>query len=784
MTEIILDDSLAQAPIRTTWRGAWIWPEDIEADRNVYAWLLRRFACAEPARLDIAITADSHYLLYLDGKFIARGAARSHLAYFTVDSFTLEVTPGEHSLQVLAHHVGEVNATMMLGRPGLLADATLVTESGKESRDISTRADWQSYVSTAWKKELPCMMSHFGFWEELDIAEMTREWDAGKWHPAVVVGKPPCAPWTRLIERDIAPVEYVIIPAQGVAGGGTWSGGADDPIPSKTVASRERTPGTTALPCTFAKANGYLTVDFGRTVSGYVILKIADSQPGQVLELSYDELLTAEGAVNPERSYAHVTDRYFLPGGPLTLQTTHPRGFRYVTIDATPNGGAVILEAAEALEETYPFRLQDAFASSDKQLDTFLKKGAENVRICTTDCFTDCPTRERVHWTEDLYMQSRAAAYSFGDTAMGRHALFQAAQCALPDGRINGFMPSERTNCAFAASSIMWLHSLVDYWLHAGSEDIHALLPTAKRALARIEALTDDDGLLASWPSGQFWDWAPIEGEGCLLLTNAAYAWALARLSEHDLFAELGDDLAENADRVRRAAHARFRDTARGFYLDAIPKEGLTPIYSQQANTLAVLAGVTPAAERVSLLRRLIDPANLGPVPVGEDSLKPHNRQSPETLVPMGTLWFAHFLVQALFEQGMVNEALAQMRFFWSVYDDLPTLPETRIQQGNTGLCHGWAGGPAYLLPAFVLGVQPVARGWQTTRFAPNPGDVEHARGRFTTPYGEISASWKYEDARYLGQVSIPAGTRLQVAIPGGEAELAGPAEWHGEWMR
>ncbi len=759
--------------------GAWIWANDDIADRNVYAHFLRYFTCAYSAKLHIAITADSHYSLYLDGKFIVRGPARSHLEFYTVDSFVLDVEPGTHRLYVLVHHVGEVNATMMLGRPGLLAGVRLVLPSG-QNEDLSTSSGWLAYVSTAWKKDLPAMMSHFGFWEELDLE--CRKWEGDnlyEWQSAVELGHPPMTPWTRLVERDIELPEYQPVAAT-IVGGGTWERGKYDPIPSVTVASRERIPAPMALPATFTE-NGYLTVDFGRTVSGYVCLDCAGAHGSQIVELSYDEILTSDGSVNPERSYAHLTDRYILHGAAQWFQATHPRGFRYVTIDVTPNGGPLTITGVSAIEETYPFRLQGAFASSDTQLNSFMQKSAENVRICTTDCFTDCATRERVHWTEDLYMHSRASAYAFGDTAMMRHALFQAAQCVLPDGRINGFMPSERTNCAFAASSIMWLHTLVDYWLHAGNDDICALLPTARRLLAMMAGQEDAAGLLAGWPAGQFWDWAPIDGDGCLLLTNSAYVWALARLAGHPVFADFGGGVAAKAETIRRAAHARFWDADRGLYRDANPTEA-TPIYSQQANTMAVLAGICPESERVPLLQRLIDPANLGPVPVGEDSLKAHNRPAPEKLVPMGTLWFAHFLIQALFEHGMTDEALAQMRVFWGAYDDLPTFPETRIQAGNTGMCHGWAAGPAYLLPAFVLGVQPSDAGWKTVRFAPNPGDVAQASGRFTTPHGELSAAWQFTDARYSAEVVIPAGVRLQVELPGEHDTFDGPATWRGEW--
>ena len=767
-----------------------MWPEAAAADRNVYALFRRTFRADAPATLELHLTADSFYTLYLDGRFISRGPARAHLEYYSFDSFTLDVDVGEHCLAVLVHHVGEINATMMLGRPGLLADATLHAGDAKPL-DLSTDDRWKAQLCPAWRKDLPCMMSHFGFWEECDLRLLPRDWqqaasdDAG-WPAAVEIGRPPCAPWTRLIAREIAPLRYVDVQAQPLAGGAWQQDAVDAAIPSERVAarSRMRDEHTPVFPLTIAPAAGgrYVTVDFGRTVSGYPVLRFRQSAPGQRVDVSYDELLTDAGAVNPERSYAHLTDSYLLAGGPVEIRTAHPRGFRYLTLDVAPGAEALVLESVGAVEETYPFELQPAFRSADQRLDRFVFRAAETVRICTADAFTDCPTRERVHWMEDLYMHNRVAAYAFADTAMTRRALFQAAQNALPDGRINGFMPSERTNCAFAASSLVWLHVLVDYWLHAGADDIHRLLPAAKRLLDFLASRENEAGLIASWPAGQFWDWAPIEGSGCLLLTNAAYAFALARLAQHAVFREaLGDSLAMKADAIRRHAHRQFWLPRRGVYADAILDDGsCSPLCSQQANAMAALAGISPAAERAAVLRRLIDPANLGPVPIGEHSFKPEDRLNAEKIVQVGTLWFAHFLCQALFEAGLDQAAIAQMRSLWGAYDDLYTFPETRIQHGNTGLCHGWAGGAAYLLPAYVLGIQPVAAGWSEARFQPHPGDLDHAHGAFHTPRGLLRAGWQREGGRYRLSLDVHASMTVKVVFNGMQEEVDDGAHWEG----
>ena len=118
----------------------------------------------------------------------------------------------------------------------------------------------------------------------------------------------------------------------------------------------------------------------------------------------------------------------------------------------------------------------------------------------------------------------------------------------------------------------------------------------------------------------------------------------------------------------------------------------------------------------------------------------------------------------------------------WGAYDDLPTFPETRIQHGNTGLCHGWAAGPAYLLPAFVLGLQPLEAGWRAARFAPHPGDVARAGGSFRTPHGEVCAQWYRQDDCYHARLAVPDGVRLRIVVPGRDETVTGPLAWRGEW--
>lgn len=760
---------LAITPPREDWQGHWVWLPNAENHRNAYGFFRQTFRLEEATPLSLAITSDSFYALYVDGDFVARGPARAALAYYSFDSLALDLAAGDHCLAVIAHHIGEENASVMTGRPGLLVD--LSAGPADLAATLSSSTQWRCLPGRAWRQDLPEKMSHFGFWEERDqraipAGWMTSNFDDSDWLTPEDIGTPPCPPWPRLCPRDIPLPLYQPCEPQRLCQSGTWSAGTAHPIPAATVRARQRTVCTKEAQLPLAMGGSTpgdgstVVVDFGRTVSGDVILTFADSTPGQGLDLSYDDLLDGNGWIDPQRSYAHLTDRYWLPGGACEIRTTFARGFRYIMLDL--EAGSASLTGVQAIEETAPFETAATFDSSEPAFAADLRRAVETVRICTTDGFTDCPTRERVQWMEDLYMHSRVAACGCGDTAFLRRALFQGAQTTLPDGRINGFVPSERTNCAFASSSLVWLHLLVDYHLYSGDPAVEALLPTASRLLDRFAALQDAAGLVASWPAGQFWDWAPIEPGGCLLVTNAMLIWALERLAVCPaLAAPLAHGLLAETEALREAAHHRFWDPARHLYRDAVPEAGKSPIYSQHANALAVLAGIAPAAAREALLRRITDPARLGPVPLGEASLKNDNRPSPDTVVPVGTLWFGHFLCQALFEAGLDTEALETMRALWSAWEG-QTFPETRRQHGNTFLCHGWAAGPAWLLPTYVLGIQPTGPEWSRIRVFPHAGDLTHAAGSVPTPHGPVRVAWQCGPDGLTGTLEAPAAIEIE----------------------
>ena len=158
-------------PPKTDVKGRWIWlPDPAGRDwRNCYAYFRRTFTAA--GELTLHIAADTAYELHLDGALVERGTAPVEVSYKTFDTHRLKVGPGRHVLAILVHHLGQQCATAMRSRPGLWVEMT-----GAGSDPMLSDASWKTLRATAYQQWLPCMMSHFGFYEVCDHAQIPAGW--------------------------------------------------------------------------------------------------------------------------------------------------------------------------------------------------------------------------------------------------------------------------------------------------------------------------------------------------------------------------------------------------------------------------------------------------------------------------------------------------------------------------------------------------------------------------------------------------------------------------------
>jgi hypothetical protein len=228
----------------------------------------------------------------------------------------------------------------------------------------------------------------------------------------------------------------------------------------------------------------------------------------------------------------------------------------------------------------------------------------------------------------------------------------------------------------------------------------------------------------------------------------------------------LGDEYAGKAAALKAAVNAAFWDPAAGAYR-FYPG---SPIHPQDGNALAAwygLADQTQARDISSVLK-----GNWN----DRGTTSPENKGNPGVFA--GSMEVnAHFAAggQAADQAGvdiirrewgyMLDNPAGTGSTFWESYR---AAEDCVFCSTYVSLAHGWATGPTSALTFYVLGLDPTGTGGRTFDFVPHPADLTFARGRLTTTFGPVDASWRYDARRrtFTERIRVPRGTTARVGVP------------------
>src|SRR3954452_236262 len=395
----------------TRWSGRWISPEARTLDpltsglhggprngsfsRSLFrrTFELRNVPAHAPARL----TADSRYVLWVNGQDVGRGPARSQPSRQRYDAYDLApyLVAGTNAVAVLVTYYGQATSFWQPAPAGSSSDAVLVFEARLSDRDgdqelVVSDAEWRVQRSTAWSLPGSEGGSLEGVPVEVyDARELPRGWrdvafDDSAWARAAVVAgthigglaesRPPTYPFGRLLPRGMShQVGQRVSPAAVLDC-------SSHPAPRWTTdhpARRVRevlladtvTTAPAELPATFEVGPGrvqHLAVDFGRIVAGFVELDV-DAPAGTVVELHYREkaFRPERSGGTPELSDPATGARYIARGGSDSFAAFELNGLRYVHLAVHADQEAsVSLSRLEVRDHLYP-RTGSAYFRSD-----------------------------------------------------------------------------------------------------------------------------------------------------------------------------------------------------------------------------------------------------------------------------------------------------------------------------------------------------------------------------------------------------------------------------------
>jgi alpha-L-rhamnosidase len=307
-------------------------------------------------------------------------------------------------------------------------------------------------------------------------------------------------------------------------------------------------------------------IDFGQNISGWVRFKV-QGKAGDRVKIRHAEILDGAGNFYTENLRgAKQTIDYTLKGG--GVETYAPfftfQGFRYIAIDEYP--GMVDMNNFEAVAVYSDMRPAGEFSCSHPKLNQLISNARWSMKGNFVDIPTDCPQRdERLGWTGDAEIFSRAASYFMETAPFFKKWLRDLAISQFPDGNVPHVVPDllnitasgKRTSrdagtCAWADATVIIPWTIYTYF--GDREILEEQYPSMKKWIEYVRSVAQD-GLLFN-TGFHYGDWLARDGTAtdwwgsCFgatpndLTATAFYAYSVSLLAKSAAILGKAEDAA------------------------------------------------------------------------------------------------------------------------------------------------------------------------------------------------------------------------------------------------
>ena len=689
---------LHRTPVQTLHKemdaDARVVPDPSLANRHM---LVRRtFDRAPGEPLELAITADDYYKLYLNGELIGVGPAQAYADRYPVNRYDLteRALPGQNVLAVHVFYMGAITRAWQSGdeRQGLwfsLAgrDGKPLLESDRACRALYPSA-WRDrgllgldtqYIEEVWGDQIPEGWTQIGF-------------DDSGWSPAI-----------ENPEDDHVLVDQLTPP----------------------VSLREE------KPIRVERRGDVWFADMGAEVVGTVCLA-ARAAGGGVLELRLGEELRDDGTVRWDmRCNCDYRLWWHLSGHERDVTDFFDyMAFRYIEVVDPEN--RVDPESIRVLARNYPMpEDRGHFRCALPLVNDIFDICRRGVQLGTQEAFLDCPSREKGQYLGDGTVTAHAHLLLTGDSRMYKKMLYDFAATTRVCPGLMAVAPGNLMQ-EIADYSCQYPEQLLTYYALTGDlETVQALMPVVDGLEDYFDRYRTESGLIADvFDKWNLVDWPPNLRDGYDFelsrpvkpgTHNAinAFYYGLKRDADR-LRALLGLPCRGEAEAVRLAFIQTFRKDD-GLFRDA-PGSAHTALHSV---VLPLYYGITEPADIPASVALIREHRLCCGVYMAYFLLK--------ALARCGEYDLMHALLLSEDEHSWANMLREGATSCWEAWG--------KDQKWNTSLCHPWASAPIIALIEDAAGIAPAAPGFARIRQTPHaPESWGDIRLSFGTVRGRITA--------------------------------------------
>ena len=191
------------------WKAKWIWDSEEEHPRNW--WLAFRKKFISPDDFDEAllnITADSRYVVYVNGRRVGSGPVRSWPFEQSYDSWSVkDYLATDNVIAVLVTHYGISTFQYIEGRGGLIAQLDFY-KNGEIIDSLCTDKSWKNKLHSGYIRSSVRISCQQAWAEIYDARKFDERWvevdfDDSSWNNSIEIGSYGMKPWEKLVPRDI-----------------------------------------------------------------------------------------------------------------------------------------------------------------------------------------------------------------------------------------------------------------------------------------------------------------------------------------------------------------------------------------------------------------------------------------------------------------------------------------------------------------------------------------------------------------------------------------------------
>jgi len=716
-----------------------------------------------PARLNVHVSADNRYRLYVNGVSVIAGPQRSDVMHWRYEDIDLApfLREGSNVIAAVVWHWGEHKPVAQHSfRTGFL-----IRGASAEDTLIDTgTSTWKSFANAAYAA-LPVTREQVGGYyasppgESMDANLYPWGWqqpdfDDAAWPSAEIIRVvrdrgtfPFNAGGWQLVPRTIPAMDEHPVRFESVRR-------------TKGVETDEEFIGNSGALVVPANSTATVLLDQAHLTNAYFRMTTSRGA-GSEIAATFAEALKDENGIKGHRdeidgkTISGIVDRFKIDGGEYReFQTLWFRTYRYVELSIKTSDEPLEINDVGGLYTAYPYELNAKFDSDLPWLKDMWAINWRVLRLCAWETYFDTPYYEQLQYIGDTRLQALLSLYMSGDDRLMRQALTHFDLSRIPEGITASRYPSDLGQY-IPTFSLFWVAMVHDYWMHRDDEDyVRGMMSGVGNVLTWFEDKVDETGLVGPLPFWPFADWADEWGGGGMapggkdghsVLITLQFAYALQRAVELERkfgVEEEADRMQTLADKLLDAARREGYDSERGMFRDSLE----IATFSQHTNTMAILTGAAPQDERQAIVERILE---------------------DKSLIQAG-YYFSFYIHEAVREAGLAHRYIEQLEPWQDMLAlGLTTTPEKPPPSRTDS--HAWAAHPNYGLLATVLGIRPAAPGFTEVEITPNLGPLQRANGVMPHPLGDIAVSMQ----RING-----SGIKANITLPDG---LAGVFNWQGE---